>query len=601
MFLKHFQLKPALYLGTVSILCATALTVEAAPEQTSSPVAHSSASAERITSVYQALPSGVSPYYGSLLTSIYRQHHMQALWSDESATRNFEQQLSEVALSGVQPQFSRWLSLLNRSDLSREGRDVILSDAMLGYLQFVANAPVQGENWFYGAAGFRLSAPSNAWVNRWLQAVNHGTASSFVNSLTPQHPQYRPMEKALVALLADNKPWPQLSLRQSLRPGDSDPSVPQLRDILVRGGWLTEQQAQESIPQRPTTTTDTASSVQSQPTPSAPTQQRMLSPSPEPVASNGLQSTAAPTGPVEDIYTDTLVDAVKRFQRWQGLAPDGVIGLRTREWLNITPHQRVTLLALNMQRLRLLPDDMHNGIMVNIANYSLNYYVDGKTILSSRVIVGRPERKTPLMRSALNSVVLNPTWTVPSTVIREDLVPKLRRDPSYLAKHNLTLYSGWGADSVVVNPSSVNWSTVSATAFPYRVQQSAGPQNSLGRYKFNMPSSDAIYLHDTPNHGLFQKDIRAISSGCVRVNKAAQLAGLLLKDVGWDANRISGALDQRTTRPIAIRHRIPVNLYYLTSWVNDEGQPQFRTDIYSYDQLARNGWSSLANAQKFLL
>lgn len=593
MFLKCFQLKPVLLVGGMSLAIGSSMVAQAAPELASSPVTHTNTPSQRIASIYQALPSGVSLYYGSSLTSIYRQHHQQPLWTDEAVIHSFEQQLSEVALSGVQPQFARWLSVLSRSDLSGDARDVVLSDALLGYLQFVNAAPAQGETWFYGPNGFRLTAPSSALVGRWLQAVNHGTTQHFIEGLMPQHPQYRPMQKALVVLLADNKPWPKVDLTHTIRPGDSDPAVPQLRQLLVRAGWLSEAQAQSSIPATPQP--EPSQSTQPQ-TVAAPSQQRMLSPTP-----TSTNAAPASTGPAEDIYSDAMVSAVKRFQHWQGLTDDGIIGYKTREWLNITPHQRATLLALNMQRLRLLPDDMHNGIMVNIANYSLNYYVDGKTILSSRVIVGRPERKTPLMRSALNSVVLNPTWTVPNTLIREDLVPKLRKDPSYLAKHNFTLYSGWGADATTVNPSSVNWQTVSASAFPYRVMQAPGPQNSLGRYKFNMPSSDAIYLHDTPNHGLFQQDIRAISSGCVRVNKASQLAGLLLKDVGWDQSRISATLDSRTTRPISIRHRIPVNLYYLTAWVSEDGQAQFRTDIYNYDQLARSGWSAISNAEKFLL
>lgn len=593
MFLKCFQLKPVLLIGGMSLAIGSSMAAQAASEQASSPITHTNTPSQRIASIYQALPSGVSPYYGSLLTSIYRQHHQQPLWTDEAAIHSFEQQLSEVALSGVQPQFARWLSVLSRNDLSGEARDVVLSDALLGYLQFVNAAPAQGETWFYGPTGFRLTAPSSALVGRWMQAINHGTTQHFIDGLMPQHPQYRPMQKALVVLLADNKPWPKTDLTHTIRPGDSDPAVPQLRQLLVRAGWLSEAQAQASIP--PSTQPDQSVSAQPQ-TVAVPSQQRMLSPAPA-----STSTVPASMGPAEDIYSDVMVSAVKRFQHWQGLTDDGIIGYKTREWLNITPHQRATLLALNMQRLRLLPDDMHNGIMVNIANYSLNYYVDGKTILSSRVIVGRPERKTPLMRSALNSVVLNPTWTVPNTLIREDLVPKLRKDPSYLAKHNFTLYSGWGADATAVNPSSVNWQTVSASAFPYRVMQSPGPQNSLGRYKFNMPSSDAIYLHDTPNHGLFQQDIRAISSGCVRVNKASQLAGLLLKDVGWDQSRINATLESRTTRPISIRHRIPVNLYYLTAWVSEDGQAQFRTDIYNYDQLARSGWSAISSAEKFLL
>lgn len=313
-----------------------------------------------------------------------------------------------------------------------------------------------------------------------------------------------------------------------------------------------------------------------------------------------VQGTVAPIN-ADNVYTPDLVAALKRFQTWQGLEADGAIGTRTREWLNVSPQRRASLLALNIQRLRLLPDDMHNGIMVNIPNYSLAYYVNGNEILSSRVIVGRPDRKTPLMRSALNNVVLNPPWNVPTTLVRKDIVPKVKQDPMYLYKHNYTLLSGWSSDAQVVDPSMIDWSMVSAASFPYRIRQAPGPTNSLGRYKFNMPSSDAIYLHDTPNHGLFQKDIRALSSGCVRVNRASDLANLLLQDVGWNDTRISSTLKEGDTRYVSIRHRIPVNLYYLTAWVADDGQPQFRTDIYNYDNTARSGAQVLTQAGQLLL
>jgi len=171
----------------------------------------------------------------------------------------------------------------------------------------------------------------------------------------------------------------------------------------------------------------------------------------------------------------------------------------------------------------------------------------------------------------------------------------------YLYKHGYTLLSGWSSDAQVIDPSMIDWSMVSAASFPYRIRQAPGATNSLGRYKFNMPSSDAIYLHDTPNHGLFQKDIRALSSGCVRVNRASDLANLLLQDVGWDGSRISSTLKQGETRFVSIRHRIPVNLYYLTAWVADDGQPQFRTDIYNYDMTARSGTQVLTQAGQLLL
>lgn len=544
--------------------------------------------------IQQALSARDQPFYLPGLAGIYAARNMAPIWQDREAIQAFQQQLAEVALSGVQPQFTRWIERLTNPAIQGLARDITLSDAMLGYLQFVANVPTQGETWLYSNVPYKLTMPPLSVVNQWQHAVNSGASRAFVTSLEPQHPQYVPMHRALKTLLADNRPWPQLRDSATLRPGQVSSDVPALREILQRTGMLTAGQA-------PVATPETQPTSQPQPpvavSPSATSVNELAAPVPQPVGN--VAGTENPTG--DNVFDATLVEGVKRFQHWQGLADDGAIGPRTREWLNVSPQRRASLLALNIQRLRLLPDDMHNGIMVNIPNYSLTYYNNGATILSSRVIVGRPDRKTPLMRSALNNVVLNPPWNVPTTLVRQDIVPKVKQDPMYLYKHGYTLLSGWNADAEVIDPSMIDWQMVSAANFPYRIRQAPGATNSLGRYKFNMPSSDAIYLHDTPNHALFQRDIRALSSGCVRVNKASELADLLLQDVGWNDSRISDTLKQGDTRYVPIRHRIPVNLYYLTAWVADDGQPQYRTDIYNYDNPARSGSQALVKAGQLLL
>lgn len=551
--------------------------------------------------IRQAFSGTDQPFYQAPLAALYASRNMQPLWQDTQAVEKFQQQLAEVALSGVQPQFTRWIERLTNPAITGFARDVTLSDAMLGYLQFVSSVPTQGETWLYSNVPYRLTQPSVAVVNQWQNAVNAGAASHFIASLQPQHPQYKLMHAALKTLLSDRQPWPQLKSSETLRPGQVSADVPALREILQRSGMLTAQvnapaPDDDAVPvaSSPVTHSDQPVAV----SPSAAPISNLISPAPQ---SPGNVQSQTLEGNTANIYDESLVAAVKRFQQWQGLDGDGAIGARTRQWLNVSPQMRASLLALNIQRLRLLPDDMHNGIMVNIANYSLIYYNNGNKILSSRVIVGRPDRKTPLMRSALNNVVLNPPWNVPTTLVRKDIIPKVKQDPTYLYKHGYTLLSGWSADAEVIDPSMIDWRMVTASSFPYRLIQAPGEANALGRYKFNMPSSDAIYLHDTPNHNLFQRDIRALSSGCVRVNKASELAGLLLQDAGWNDSRISSTLKEGDTRYVPIRHRIPVNLYYLTAWVADDGKPQFRTDIYNYDDTARSGSQALSRAEQLLL
>ena len=496
------------------------------------------------------LPAGFTPVYMSQLELLYAAREMKPMWENRDAVKAFQQQLAEVAIAGFQPQFTTWVALLTDPAVTGQARDIVLSDAMMGYLHFIANIPVKGNRWLYSDKPYALTTPPISVINQWQVALDNGQLTSFVASLSPQHPQYAAMHESLLKLVGDSRPWPQLTSTATLRPGEWSNDIPALREILRRTG--------------------------------------MLEPA---VSTSGKEGRGT--------YDRELVDAVKRFQTWQGLGADGAIGPATRDWLNVTPAQRAGVLALNIQRLRLLPSELSTGIMVNIPAYSLVYYQNGNQVLASRVIVGRPDRKTPMMSSALNNVVVNPPWNVPPTLARKDILPKLWNDPGYLERHGYTVMRGWNSKETI-DPWQVDWATITASNLPFRFQQAPGARNSLGRYKFNMPSSDAIYLHDTPNHNLFQKDTRALSSGCVRVNKASELANMLLQDAGWNDTRISDALKQGDTRYVNIRQNIPVNLYYLTAFVGPDGRTQYRTDIYNYDLTARSSAQIVSKAEQLI-
>jgi len=520
------------------------------------------------------LPSGYTPAYLNQLTLLYAAREMKPMWDDRDAVRAFQQQLAEVAIAGFQPQFTAWVELLTDPTVTGMARDVVLSDAMMGYLQFVAGIPVNGNRWLYSEKPYKLATPALSVINQWQVSLDKGTLVRFIASLAPAHPQYATMHQSLLQLVADTRPWPQLRGTTTLRPGQWSSDVPALREILRRSGEA------DAGPKIALPGDDPQSVVVS---PSAPVQKKKSAvPADKPAA-----------------YDRELVAAVKAFQTAQGLGADGVIGQSTRDWLNVSPAQRAGVLALNIQRLRLLPGTLSTGIMVNIPAYSLVYYQNGSEVLASRVIVGRPDRKTPMMSSALNNVVVNPPWNVPPTLARKDILPKLWNDPGYLERHGYTVMRGWNSNQTI-DPYQVDWSTITASNLPFRFQQAPGERNSLGRYKFNMPSSDAIYLHDTPNHNLFQKDTRALSSGCVRVNKASELANMLLGDAGWNNTRISDALKEGNTRYVNIRQNIPVNLYYLTAFVGADGRTQYRTDIYNYDLTARSGAQILPKAEQLI-
>lgn len=496
--------------------------------------------------ILASLPGGFTPVYLSQLAALYGQRGMQPMWQDAAAVSAFQQQLAEVAMAGIHPQFSRWVEQLTRPEVQGEARDIILSDAMLGYLDYLARISVEGSRWLYGSGGYTPKAAPQGAINQWLKATDRGDAAPFVASLLPANPQYASLRQALHKLIQPTSAWPQLQDKTTLRPGEISPDIPALREILARRN-----------------------------------ENMALSPS----AGEG------------QIYTPDLVEEVKSFQRQQGLNPDGAIGPQTRNLLNATPAQRAAIVALNMQRLRLLPAKVDTGIMVNIPAFSLTYYRNGQEALQSRVIVGRPDRKTPLMSSALSNVVVNPPWNVPQSLAKKDLLPKVRRDPGYLDRQGYSIYRGWSNDAESVDPWMVDWSTINDRNLPFRFQQKPGQNNALGRYKFNMPSSDSIYLHDTPNHNLFNRDARALSSGCVRVNKASELAGMLLQNVGWNGARIASTVDRGNTTYIPVRQNVPVMLYYLTAFSQPDGHTAFRADIYNYDGAARAGASNVDKAR----
>ncbi|MBE2896164.1 L,D-transpeptidase family protein [Pasteurellaceae bacterium HPA106] len=302
----------------------------------------------------------------------------------------------------------------------------------------------------------------------------------------------------------------------------------------------------------------------------------------------------------EEVYTGALVDAVKAFQVRNGLSADGVVGANTRSRLNpatVSAGGNLYKLAINAQRLRVLPNEV-NGIFVNIPTYQLNYYRNGQLVLNSKVIVGKKARPTPVLTSRLSNVVVNPPWNAPTRLINEDLIPKVRRDPSYIYRNGYTIVDGKGR---TIDPYTIDWENMTAKKFPYRLRQAPGGDSALGSFKFNMPSSDAIYLHDTPSRGLFSRSDRALSSGCVRVHKADELATLLLNENGWTTARKQQVLASKKTTSTNLSKRDDVYLYYVTMWVGSDGQIHTAPDIYNHDRKLGKTNINWANIKKSLI
>ncbi|MGH6932849.1 MAG: L,D-transpeptidase family protein, partial [Dongiaceae bacterium] len=271
--------------------------------------------------------------------------------------------------------------------------------------------------------------------------------------------------------------------------------------------------------------------------------------------------TATATDP--ELYDEALVQDVRRFHSRHGLADDGVIGFGTIDALNLPVEQRLAAMIYNLGRLQ--REGRHwerSHIAVNIPAAQLGLVQDGKTTMRLNVIVGRVDRQTPLIDSAINRIEFNPFWTVPPKIAANDLLPKIRKDKKFLENHSFKVYASWESANEV-DPDSVEWT--SGAARRLRLRQDPGPENALGPAKFLFPNQYDVYLHGTNKQSLFQNTDRFLSSGCVRVSDPIGLAELILNnDQDWSAERIAQALKSGRNQGLALKPALPVHLIYLT-------------------------------------
>ncbi|MFH1217211.1 MAG: L,D-transpeptidase family protein [Pseudomonadota bacterium] len=289
----------------------------------------------------------------------------------------------------------------------------------------------------------------------------------------------------------------------------------------------------------------------------------------------------------ENFFDKQLAEAVRRFQARHGLDTDAVVGRNTLAALNVPVTERVRQIELNLERWRWLPQDLgQRYIIVNIAAFELTLMESNKPVLPMRVVVGRPYRRTPVFSGVINSLVLNPTWEVPTSIAAKDLLPKIKKDSHFLASNNYRLFSGWNSGAREVDPSSVNWGKVREGTFPFRLRQDPGPHNALGRVKFLFPNPHDVYLHDTPSRSLFNKDMRTFSSGCIRLEKPLDLAIQLLRGTPLaDREFLDEALATGRTQTIRLIEKVQLHLLYWTAWADDVDTVHFRNDIYGRDLL----------------
>jgi L,D-transpeptidase YcbB len=473
------------------------------------------------------------------LREFYSRREFRPAWTRAESQRQLLKALADTYADGLDPadyHFALLQSLATQArsagatDALQAQYDVLLTDSLLRASYHLAFGKVDPESfdaqWNYGRTLPAVDLP---------QAIDQAIASNVVYerlaALKPAHRLYEGLKEQLARYrtIESEGGWLTLAGGSVLKPGDSDARVPALRVRLLRSGDLPPAAASDSL-----------------------------------------------------LYDASLAAAVKQYQTRLGLVPDAAVGAATVAQLNVPVAERIAQLRVNLDRGRVLLHDLpEQFVVVNIAGYAV-YLIKGQQVAwSARAQVGRTYRRTPIFRSDISYLVFNPTWTVPPGIIAADILPAARQDPRAIARKGLRVLDGNGRD---IDPAAIDWSRFRSGHIPYTLRQDPGPNNALGRVKFMFPNPYQVYLHDTPSQSLFERADRAFSSGCVRVERALELAELLLNDPqSWSPEAIARTMASGQLRNVTLHGKVPVLLVYWTAWVDPQGSVNFRSDLYGQD------------------
>lgn len=488
---------------------------------------------QAIRELFQQQPQACAPWLSAadlgvpgVLHALYRAEGFQPLWQAPERRTALAHELAQLADDGLDPDhYSAPPSDPAPADtrLQQACADLRSSRDYLRALQHLSRGKVSQEQLepFWRAPRSHNPVPRRSLLSLAWNGLND-LPGAFA-AARPALPQYQALRQFHAAQrrqpLAE---WPSVSAGRLLKPSMRDPRVAELASRLVAQGYL---------PSRPAA--------------------------------------------AEAHYDEALLVAVRAFQSEHGLQDDGLVGNDTLVALNTSPAARLDQLRVNLERWRWLAGDLEpETLLVDIAGGLLTYLRDGQPVWQGRTQVGRPTRQTPRLKSLVSRLTLNPTWTVPPTILREDKLPEIRRDPNYLAEHQLRVFDHAGK---VLDPARIDWQRPGAIL----LRQDAGPKNPLGRLVLRFANPFSVYLHDTPSLQLFEKSPRAFSSGCVRVEGIFTLLDQVLPAAERQALEVR--LAKGRTEQVALERRLPIVLAYWTADLHASGRPLLRNDIYALD------------------
>ena len=486
-----------------------------------------------VREIFQQHPEACAPWLSAadlgvpgILHALYRAEAFHPLWLASERRTALDHELAQLADDGLDPShYSAPPSDPAPADthLLQVCADLRISRDYLRALRHLSRGKVPQEQIepFWRAPRSHNPQPRRSLLSLAWNGLND-LPGAFA-AARPSQPQYQALRRFYAAQRRQPLPeWPNVPAGRLLKPGMDDPRVAQLASRLVAQGYL---------PVRP-----------------------------------------------EDAgerYDEALLAAVQAFQSEHGLQDDGLVGSDTLVALNTSPTARLDQLRVNLERWRWLAGDLEpETLLVDIAGGLLTYLRDGQPVWQGRTQVGRAARQTPRLKSLVSRLTLNPTWTVPPTILREDKLPEIRRDPNYLAEHQLRVFDHAGK---ALDPALVDWQRPGAIL----LRQDAGPKNPLGRLVIRFANPFSVYLHDTPSQQLFKKSPRAFSSGCVRVEGILELLDQVLP--ASERLALEVRLAKGRTEQVALERRLPIVLAYWTADLHDSGRPLLRNDIYALD------------------